>query len=172
MKLLLLLPACLFIFSYGYSQEPNRDGRDVMAFFNSAEGVWEGMPDDTSFISILEYRKGDKEYFVLVNNDLLSKERKRFSHYEGVYFYNPAMSRVEFTTINKNEIHSGYCKIENDTIYHYATIRGKSGKIKAYASAIVKKDKNMLAYYATYGNNEEIPDLKFENPLIYNRVKD
>ena len=143
-----------------------------MDFFNSIEGIWEGMPKDTSFISVLNYKRENKEHFVFVNNDLLSKERKHFSHYEGFYFLNPNTSRIEFTTINKSEIHSGYCEVRQDTIFHYATIKNKSEKIRAYSSAIVKIDDKTLAYYAVYGKDEKIPELVFENPLIYKKLED
>ncbi len=140
-----------------------------MDFFNSFGGTWEGIPIDTSFISVLQYKKGNKEHFINVNNDLLSKERKLFSHYEGVYFFNPNTSRIEYTTINKSEIHSGYCEASKDTLFHYATIKTKAGNIRAYSSAIVKIDDKTLAYYAVYGKDEKIPELKFENPLIYRK---
>jgi hypothetical protein len=140
-------------------------------FFNSIEGIWEGTPKDSSFVSILDYRRENKEYFIFVNNDLLSKERKLFSHYEGVYFFNPNTSRIEFTTINKSEIHNGYCKVSKDTLFHYATIKNSSGNIRAYSSAIVKADDKTLAYYAVYGKDEKTPKLVFENPLIYRKVE-
>ena len=140
-----------------------------MDFFNSLDGTWEGIPADTSFISVLQYYKGNKEHFINVNNDLLSKERKLFSHYEGVYFFNPNTSRIEYTTINKSEIHNGYCNVRNDTLFHYATIRTEAGNIRAYSSAIVKVDDKNLKYYAIYGKDKKIPKLKFEKPLIYRK---
>jgi hypothetical protein len=143
-----------------------------MDFFYSIKGIWEGTPKDTSFVSVLEFRKESKEHFVFVNNDLLSKERKLFSHYEGVYFFNPNTSQIEFTTINKSEIHSGYCKVSKDTLFHYATIKNKSGNIRAYSSAIIKVDDKTLAYYAVYSNDEKNPELVFENPLIYRKIED
>lgn len=141
-----------------------------MAFFKSIDGTWEGMPEDSSFVSVLKYQKGNKEHFVSVDNDLFSKERKHFSHYEGVYFFNPSTSRIEYTTINKSEIHSGYCKVSKDTLFHYATVKNKAGNTRAYASAIVKIDSKTLAYYAVYGKDEKIPELVFKNPLIYRNV--
>ncbi len=140
-----------------------------LSFFNTIEGIWEGMPQDSSFVSVLDYKIGNKEHFVFVDNDLLTKERKLFSHYEGAYFHNPNTSRIEFSTINKSEIHSGYCKISKDTLFHFATIKRKTGSIRAYSSAIVKLDNKTLAYYAVYGKDEKIPELKFENPLIYRK---
>ena len=140
-----------------------------MDFFNSIEGTWEGIPADTSFVSVLQYHKGNKEHFIHVDNDLFSKERKLLSHYEGVYFFNPSTLRIEYTTINKSEIHSGYCETSKDTLFHYATIKNKSGKIKAYSSAIVKVDDKELAYYAVYGKDEKTPELRFEKPLIYRK---
>ncbi|MGG8494955.1 hypothetical protein ACQY1Q_00945 [Tenacibaculum sp. TC6] len=140
-------------------------------FFNSIEGTWEGMPKDTSFISVLDYKKQNKEHFVFVDNDLLSKKRKLFSHYEGVYFFNPSQNCIEYRTINKSEIHNGYCKISKDTLFHYATVKNKSGSIKAYASAIVKIDDKTLAYYAVYGMDETIPELVFKKPLIYRKIE-
>ncbi len=141
---------------------------NVLHYFNALEGLWEGMPQDTSFISVLEFNKRGHEYFIFVNNDLLSKTRNPFSHYEGVYFFNPATSQLEFTTINKNEIHYGSCKVAGDTLFHYASVSGKS-KTKSYTSAIVKKDSNTLLYFASYSQTSELPELIFENPLIYNR---
>ncbi len=140
-----------------------------MEFFDSIEGTWEGMPADTSFISLLEYKRESKAHFVFVNNNLLSKERRVFSHYEGVYFLNPSTSNIEFTTINKSEIHSGFCKVSGDTLFHYATINNKSGDTRAYSSAIVKENENTLAYYAVYGKDEVVPELVFGEPLIYTK---
>ncbi len=142
---------------------------DQLSFFNTIEGIWEGMPSDTSFISVLHYQRKDKQHFVLVDNDLLSKKRKPFSHYEGTYFFNPHTSRIEFTTINQSEIHSGYCQVSSDTLFHYATINNQEGMVRAYTSAIVKIDDNTLAYYAAYGKDEKMPVLTFENALIYRR---
>lgn len=141
-------------------------------FFDSIEGTWQGVPKDTSFISVLDYKRKNKEHFIFVNNDLLSKKRKLFSHYEGVYFINPNKSRIEFTTINKSEIHSGYCVVKQDTLLHYATIKNKTNKVRAYSSAIIKIDDKTLAYYAVYGKDEKIPELVFENPLIYIKIDD
>ena len=167
----------LLIFFISYLTVGNLYSQDTdtlvpeLDFFNSIEGIWEGMPNDTSFVSVLDYKIENKEHFVFVNNNLLSKERKLFSHYEGVYFFNPNTSRIEFTTINKSEIHSGYCKMVNDTLYHYATIKNKAGNVRAYSSAIVKVDDKTLEYYAVYGKDEEIPELVFENQLVYKKIE-
>ena len=144
----------------------------VLDFFNSCEGVWEGIPEDTSFISVLEFNKEGSDYFVFVKNDLLSKARNPFSHYEGKYFFNPHQSRIEFITINKDEIHSGHCKISNDTLHHFAKIRMNSGQVKAYTSAIVKSDSNTFSFFADYSKDDEFPELTFKNPLIYRRIED
>ena len=171
MKKTLTILLCLVAFSCGYAQESNHFDPDILGFFQTLEGSWEGAPADSSFISVLEYNKGDKDYFVLVNNDLLSRQRKLFSHYEGIYFVNPDQSRIEFKTINKDEIHSGYCKISSDTLYHYATIKGGSGRIQAYASAIIQIDSQTIAYYASYSKTAEIPELTFEQPLVYRKFE-
>lgn len=147
------------------------DHLSALDYFSSIEGEWEGMPKDTSFISVLKFVRGEKEHFVFVNNDLFSKAGKPFSHYEGTYFFNPEKSRIEFTTLNKNEIHRGYCKISKDTLFHFATIKNASQTTKAYASAIVKEGRETLSYYANYSKSEEIPTLIFANPLIYRKVK-
>lgn len=169
MKKIFLLLLYAFVSSCSYAQESNGSDWNMLEFFNTIEGVWEGMPKDTSFISVLDYNKGSKEHFVFVNNDLLSKERKPFSHYEGFYFFNPNTSRIEYTTINKSEIHDGYCEASNDTLFHYATIKNASNKITSYASAIVKIDRNTIAYYAVYSEDKNIPQIIFENPLIYRK---
>jgi hypothetical protein len=142
-----------------------------MPFFGTLEGTWKGMPTDTSFISILNYQIKNQEYFVSVSNDLMSPDSHIFSHYEGVYFFNPNTSRMEYTTLNKSEIHSGYCLMRSDTLYHFATVKNTSDKIKAYASAIIVIDDQTLAYFATYAQDERIPELVLENPLIYKKVK-
>ncbi len=171
MKIILIIFISILTVGDLYSQ--NTDSiLTEMDFFNSVEGIWEGMPNDTSFVSVLDYKKENKEHFVFVNNDLYSKEQKLFSHYEGVYFFNPNTSRVEFSTINKSEIHSGYCKVSKDTLFHYATIKNKTGNIRAYSSAIVKVDDKTLAYYAVYGKDEKIPELVFENPLVYRKKEE
>lgn len=140
-----------------------------MSFFEDLNKVWEASPPDTSFISQLQYSMDGKEYFVSVTNKLLSKNRKPFSYYEGVYFFNPSTNSIEFCTVNKNEMHSGYCKIAGDTLFHYAKITGVS-QIKAYVSAIIRKDAATLLYYATYGQTNDLPELKFEQPLIYRKI--
>lgn len=171
MKIILILLLSLLITEYSYSQNETAFDSN-MDFFNSIEGIWEGMPKDTSFVSVLDYKRGDRIHFVFVNNDLLSKKRKLFSHYEGVYFFNPNTSRIEYITINKSEIHNGYCKVSKDTLFHYASIKDASDKIKSYASAIVKIDSNTIAYYAVYSKDKNIPQIKFENPLIYRKLEE
>jgi hypothetical protein len=140
-------------------------------FLNSIHGVWEGIPNDSSFISVLDYRIDKKLYFGFVANDLLSIKRQPFSHYEGVYFHNPHTSRLEYTTINGAEIHTGYCEVRQDTLFHYAVIKNTAGKIRAYSSAIVRIDNQTFSFYAVYGKDEKIPVMMFQNPLVYRRVK-
>lgn len=47
-----------------------------MDFFNSIEGIWEGTPKDTSFVSVLDYQKENKDHFAFVDNDT-----KTFAYY-------------------------------------------------------------------------------------------
>ncbi len=164
-KTFLFLALILISAIRGFSQSDN-----TISYLRGISGLWEAISKDTSFISQLEYCSDRQKYFVDVTNTLLSKERKPFSYYEGKYFFNPSTLNIEFNTINKNEIHSGYCKVSGDTLFHYATLSGKS-KIKSYASAIVKKDTSTLLYFASYSQSDELPELKFENPLIYKRHK-
>jgi len=139
-----------------------------LSFFIGIQGVWEASPRDSSFVSQLEYIQADKMYFLQATNRLMSKERKMFSYYEGSYFFNPSSKNIEFRTVNNNEMHSGKCNVIGDTLYHFASIKG-TGKIKSYTSAIVKSESNVLHYYASYSESEDLPALKFENPLIYHR---
>ena len=45
------------------------------------------------------------------------------------------------------------------------------GNVIAYSSAIVKVDDKTLVYYAVYGKDEEIPELVFENQLVYKKIE-
>ncbi len=146
-----------------------QNGNALIDYFNDIRGLWKAIPSDSSFISNLEYRKGKDKYFMISENILSSKEGKVFTEYEGIYFLNPDSQRIEFTTMNKNEIHKGYCRINGDSLFHYAHISGKS-KIKSYSSVLIKNDlKSSLSYFADYSESSKYPKLKFNQPLVYQK---
>ncbi|MCW5910883.1 MAG: nuclear transport factor 2 family protein [Cyclobacteriaceae bacterium] len=157
-----------FVAKASFGQAPDQKNNPLTSFFTGITGTWQASPADNSFVSRLEYRKGEDKFFLMAGNTLMSKEGKIFTEYEGAYFYNPALKNIGFTTINKNEIHTGTCKVSGDTLFHFAQLSG-SARVKSYTSAIVKKDGNTLLYYASYSETENVPVLKFEQPLIYRK---
>jgi CubicO group peptidase (beta-lactamase class C family) len=143
-------------------------GQDGLQFLQDIHGVWVASPSDSSFISQLEYNSEHSEFSVQVRNSLMTKNGGVFAKYEGVYFYNPSTDRIEFNTVNNSEIHSGYCEIVGDTLFHYAQINGL-GKIKSYKSAIVKLNSAEFRYYASYSESNIVPELSYNDPLTYFR---
>ncbi|WP_234571765.1 hypothetical protein [Rhodohalobacter sp. 614A] len=142
----------------------------LLAFFEDISGSWIGIPEDSSFISRLEYKTGNEQFLIPVANTLTSKTGQLFAEYEGVYIYNPVEKNISFTTVNEHEIHTGVAWVKGDTLFHQAKIAGP-GNIKSYSSAIIKKPDDSLHYYADYSETEEYPELKFSQALIYRKER-
>jgi hypothetical protein len=155
-------------FAYVISRIDTGEYNLLQHYFKNMTGTWTASPADSSFISRLEYKKGEEQFFVAVGNTLLSKTGDLFAQYEGVYVYNPVEKQVTFITITKSEIHTGACRVEGDTLFHHAHISG-SGRIKSYSSAIVKMQDGTLHYYADYSESETFPELSFGGSLVYRR---
>lgn len=148
--------------------DSTKEQNPLLNFFRDITGTWQASPLDSSFISQLEYKKSNKHFILNVGNTLTSKSGAVFAEYEGVYVYNPVAETITFTTVTKNEIHTGICEVKSDTLHHKAKIQGNSS-IKSYSSAIVKMKDGSLNYYADYSKTDTYPELSFQNPLIYRK---
>lgn len=155
-------------FSFTMKKEIAEKSNILISFFADFTGTWMASPDDSSFVSRLEYTISFGQFFVPVRNTLTSKTGEIFAEYEGVYIYNPVEDTISFTTVSKNEVHTGISWVKGDTLFHKANISGP-GNIKSYTSAIVKMPDSTLYYYADYSQTEEYPELQFNQALVYRK---
>jgi hypothetical protein len=155
-------------FAYTMHRVVDEKSNELLSFFKDITGTWIASPEDSSFISRLVYKMGEEQFLIIAGNTISSGTGELFAVYEGVYLFNPVDNVTSFTTLSDSEIHTGFCEVKGDTLFHKATVSGNNN-VKSYTSAIVKNKSGTLYYYADYSQSDEIPDLRFNNPLIYRK---
>jgi len=82
MKVTALIFITLFLFSTIQGQEAGKVDLDDLSFL---VGKWKAIAEDSSFISILEYKFSPEGRLLLATNQLNGIDGKNFGVYEGAY---------------------------------------------------------------------------------------
>ena len=167
MNTIILIFATMFLFHNIQAQENDKFDLYDLAFL---VGKWEAIANDSSFISVLEYKFSPEGRLLFASNHLYGKEGKNLGVYEGAYLLDDQQI-IYFLSGPKGETHEGTATIVNDTLVHLASVN-PGRYVKTYRSEMVFKD-GRLYYYANYTKEKEYPsNVEYNNPLIYVRQTD